>query len=293
MDLTESERAWDEADVDEMRNVAWLALLTVAYDIEGSFSSEGFVGFTMRNLAERGRTTGLVGAALVCGDMESERRFFEDTPHVSFTTVDGFDLSQTSLDRYSPRGITWRPFKSDCNKLDLVPGAYDFIIAHHGAHHVRNLDEFFSQARRALKPGGLMFIHEWIGPTYLQIPRRNRLVATILLYLLFPRRWMRTTHTGKVKGVRYIQDPPESFDPSEACNSLGLYPAFIANFRPLSEYKHSGLTYPMFEGLAQVVASDQRRNPKRVRLVVRIERWLTHKGLLAPLFVVALAEARP
>jgi hypothetical protein len=135
-------------------------------------------------------------------------------------------------------------------------------------------------------------MYEWIGPKYLQIPRRNRFVATVLLYALFPRRRTRRTHMGKVKGWRYIQDPPESFDPSEACNALRLYPEYLANFEPLAEYRHGGLTYPMFEGTAQNMAVDQPRTQRRIASVIAIERFLTRTRLIHPLFVVAAGRRR-
>ena len=202
-------------------------------------------------------------------------------------------LSQASLDRYTPDAIAWTPHKVDCNDLVLPAAAYDLVVASHGAHHVRALANFFAQARQSLQPGGLLYMYEWIGPTYLQIPRRNRVVATALLLALFPRRRTRRTHMGRVKGLRYMQDPPHSFDPSEACNSLELYREYRRNFDPIAEYRHGGLSYPMFEGIAQNFAQDQPRTRKRLELVVKIEKWLTEKKVIHPLFVVAVGQRTP
>lgn len=291
-DLERARETWDTIDIDEVRSVAWLSVGAVNTDLWAEFSQgRGPVAVVTDLLAMRRPHSDLAGAALVCGDMQSERLFFEHTPTVTFRSVAGYDLSPVSLARYQPDGIEWEPHQVDCNTFELPADAYDLVVASHGAHHVQNLEGFFAQARRSLRPGGLMYMYEWIGPTYLQIPRRNRLFATLLLWTLFPRRRTRTTHIGRRKGLRYLQDPPSSFDPSEACNSLRLYPEFVTNFAPLVEYRHGGLTYPMFEGIAQNLSRDG-RTERRARAVVRVEKWLTRRGLVHPLFVVVVGERR-
>ncbi|MEY4340023.1 MAG: hypothetical protein RLZ14_1873 [Actinomycetota bacterium] len=291
-DIERAQATWDTIDIAEVRSVAWLGVEAVNTDLWAEFSQgRGPVAVVTDLLAARRPHTDLDGAALVCGDMQSERLFFEHTPTVSFRKVAGYDLSPASLARYQPDGIEWEPHQVDCNQFELPPEAYDLVVASHGAHHVQNLEGFFAQARRSLRPGGLMYMYEWIGPTYLQIPRRNRLFATLLLLALFPSRRLRTTHTGRRKGLRYIQDPPSAFDPSEACNSLQLHPQFVANFTTIVEYRHGGLTYPMFEGIAQNLPRNE-RTERRTRFVVRAEKWLTRKRLVHPLFVVAVGERR-
>ncbi|MFM7685858.1 MAG: class I SAM-dependent methyltransferase [Actinomycetota bacterium] len=286
-------RTWDTIDIDQVRSVAWLSVPAVSTDVWQEFSdARGPVAVVTDLLADRGFGGGLAGAALVCGDMQSERLFFEHTPRVTFRSVDGYDLSPVSLARYTPDGIEWRPHEVDCNQLELPEAAFDLVVASHGAHHVQNLDGLFREARRSLRPHGLMYMYEWIGPTYLQIPRRNRFFARVLLYTLFPGRRTRTTHMGRRKGWRYLQDAPHEFDPSEACNSLQLYPAYEANFLPLAEYRHGGLTYPMFEGISQNLP-DTERIRRRTAFVVRVEKWLTRRRLVHPLFVVTVGERRP
>ncbi|MDO8364847.1 MAG: class I SAM-dependent methyltransferase [Actinomycetota bacterium] len=293
-DIERAEHTWDTIDIGLVRSVAWLSLEVVNKEIWAGFSDgRGPVVRTMELLAARRPGNDLVGAALVCGDMQSERMFFEHTPSVGFRKVEGYDLSQASLDRYTPDGVEWVPHKVDCNQMELPEAAYDLVVASHGAHHVQNLEGFFAQARRSLKPNGLLYMYEWIGPTYLQIPRRNRLFAKLLLIALFPKRTTRRTHVGRVKGLRFIQDPPESFDPSEACNSLQLYPEFERNFTPLAAHFHGAITYPMFEGLAQNLAQAQPRTRKRLEFVVKAEKWLTKRKLVHPLFVVAVGERKP
>jgi SAM-dependent methyltransferase len=290
-DLERAEHTWDTIDIDRVRSVAWSSLAQVSGDVWQKFG-QGRGGPAEVEALLRGhdRDEPLVGAALVCGDMESERLFFEHR-QPSFGTVDGYDLSAVSMARYQPDGVEFRAHKVDCNRLDLPVASYDLIVANHGAHHVWNLGNLFYQANKALKPDGLFYMYEWIGPRYLQIPYRNRAVAWVLLVALF-RRSTRTTHMGKLKG-RSVQDPPSAFDPSEACNSNELMPQFLHYFEPVARHDHAALTYPIFEGIAQNLDPTRASVRRRITLVLTVERWLTRIGLVRPLFSVAIGRPRP
>ena len=291
-DIAKAEQMWDRFDVEAGRSVSWLGLRAVNDDIWGSFSPDpNPVFWVAQLLRERGLSNELVGAALVCGDMQSERPFFEHPTQVSFSEVHGFDLSQESLNKYVPDGVTWHPHKVDCNVLELPENSFDLVVVSHGAHHVMHIDHFFEQARSSLKPGGLIYIYEWIGPEYLRVPRKNRFAATLLLLALFPSRRVRRTHLDKTKGLRWIMDAADpNVDPSEACNSLQLHRAFSDRFTSISSYFHGALTYPMFEGIGQNIDESRPWVRRRLRWAIAIERFLTARRWVHPLFVVAVAE---
>jgi len=294
-DIAKAEQVWDNFDIDTGRSVSWLSSRVISDDIRLRFSPDpNPVFWVAQLLRERGRTDDLVGAALVCGDMQSERPFFEHPTQVSFSEVHGYDLSQESLNRYVPDGVAWFPHKVDCNVIDLPRSAFDLLVVSHGAHHVMRIDHFFEEARASLKPGGLIYIYEWIGPEFLKVPRKNRVVATLLLLVFFPSRRTRRTHLNKVKGLRWIMDPADPVaDPSEACNSLQLHRAFTDRFVPISQHLHGALTYPMFEGIGQNLDESKSSVRRRLRWVVAIERSLIARRWVHPLFVVAVAEPTP
>ena len=293
-EIDRAEQVWDDMDVAAVRSVAWLGVQAVTTDIWGGFSDgSGPMVTVSRLLAERGKTDDLVGAALVCGDMQSERMYFEHTQHVTFREVHGYDLSQTSLDRYVPDGVAWVPHKVDCNELSMPEATFDLVVASHGAHHVMNLENLFAQARRSLKPGGLFYMYEWIGPTYLYVPRRNRWAAKAVLITLFPSWKIRRTHMKRVKGLRWVLDQADAnIDPSEACNSPELLPAYRRHFEPVAEYLHGALSYPMFEGISQNFDQTKPWVRRRLQWAVAIERFLTVRGWVHPLFIVAVGAPK-
>jgi SAM-dependent methyltransferase len=294
--IEQAKQTWNEIDINQVRDVSWCSISFFGIQLAKSFSGEqSSVSFIHHLLAQRlpaERLNHLKGAAIVCGDMQAEKDFFEDSSIVQFKQVNGFDLSDISLARYTPNpNISFTPHVTDCNNLILERSSYDLIVGCHGIHHIYNLGNTFYQAHKSLTDGGLIYLYEWIGSEYLQIPRINHIIAAILLFFLFPSKAIRTTHMGKVKGF-WIQHLPNEFDPSEACNSQELLTQFQKYFQPIKIVFHGGLTYPIFEGIAQNIDQTKLINKLRIRIVYYLEVILTKLNIIKPCFMAVIAEKK-
>ncbi len=293
-ELAQAQATWDAIDIDRVRDVAWTA---IPYFMERNLARLGGPDPHTRVrtlLAERvpaERHHALVGGVLLCGDMRGEAPLFRSADDLSFDHVDGFDLSPTSLERVDASGIPFEGHVADCNTLELEEDRYDLLIGHHGIHHVMELGHLFAQAHKGLRSTGLLAMDEWIGPPFLQLPRRNAFFTRLLLFALYPKPRSRTNHMGQRKGV-WLAPPPEAFDPSEACNSDALLPEYHRHFEPVAEVRYGGLTYPVFEGIAHTIDMGRWTNKLRVRIVYLAERVLTAVGLVKPLFVSSIGRPR-
>jgi SAM-dependent methyltransferase len=56
-----------------------------------------------------------------------------------------------------------RFIRSDLNFVELPPASYDLIWSSGCLHHVINLEHLFAQVARALRPGGLFALHDYVG----------------------------------------------------------------------------------------------------------------------------------
>jgi SAM-dependent methyltransferase len=54
---------------------------------------------------------------------------------------------------------------ADINVLRLAPERYDIVLFHGSLHHVREVERLLAEVRSALKPGGLLFLDEYMGPS--------------------------------------------------------------------------------------------------------------------------------
>ena len=304
-DIDRAKQFWDQTDADKVRNVSWTAIryfeeqiarrLTKSREGWGihplANASASFVSEMLTSRVSEESRESLIGCALVCGDMEGERLYFESASRVRFCEVHGYDLSSKSLARYDPKGIKFHAHIMDCNDLTLERERFHLIVGSHGIHHVMNVGGLFYQAHKAMAPGGLILLHEWIGPNFLQIPWTNRWIARVLLYTLFPKRASRTMQDGIMKG-RWIMPPPEDLEPSEACNSEDLWHQYVRFFRPLHSVFYGGLLFPIFDGLGHLFNTDRWTHRIRIRIVYALERGLTKLRVIQPLFVTTIGEKR-
>jgi SAM-dependent methyltransferase len=277
--------------------VAWNTIPYVGLAVTTALTGSPEINPTHLTFAELEKrypagTHDLRGIAIACGDMTSERDYFEHRTTVGFAHADGFDVSDVSLAKYTPRGITFSAHTIDVNEMVLPEATYDLAVGSHGLHHIANLSNCFTQLHRALNPKGLLYMYEWIGPEYLQLPAANRVVATALLYLLFPRAEQRTTHEGYVKGLRWMGHSKEQLDPSEACNSTVLMRECLQRFRPLHRFDHAGLTYPILEGLGHKIDQSNPSTMRKLRTIIGAEKILTRLKIIKPLFTILIAEKR-
>jgi SAM-dependent methyltransferase len=289
--------AWDGHDIAQIRSVAWNSVPGVgehvAHKLTGRTDSNWalLVHELLEARVPDDRRSKLKGVAIACGDMVSERDVFEHRSGVSFVSADGFDVSRDSLARYEPKGISWTPHVTDVNQLTLPANTFDVAVGSHGLHHIDNLANCFEQLHTSLAPHGLLYAYEWIGPEYLQLPRRNRWVAIALLTTMFPKK-KRTTHEGHVKGRRWMAHQPSELDPTEACNSTVLMPELLKRFRPLHRIDHGGVLYPVLEGIGQHMDLSKRADQWRLKVLTKLDDLLSSRNIVYPLFTILVAEKR-
>ncbi len=286
---------WDSVDIDQVRDVSWLSVGNISERYMSKFHPSVDPRQAIDELlapAVAARPEGLRGLAMVCGDMVAERTYFESRGDVRFTSIEGIDVSSESLKR-AHQHMAGLPFVSRCedaNNATLEPSSIDLAVGLHGIHHIRELGSAFEQLRRALQPHGLLFMYEWIGPEFLQIPFRNAMVTRWLLRQFDDRQ--RTNHLGQRKG-RFLQYRRHTFDPSEACASTQLVPEYLRHFESVKTVKFGGLLYPLLEGNAPNIDMADACVSAKVARAFDLEARLTESGVVKPLFMISVGRPRP
>lgn len=122
--------------------------------------------------------------------------------------------------------------------LATQEGLLDAIFFHASLHHFDRLDDLLRLVRLALKPRGLLYIDEYVGPSRHQW-NPLRLLASNLAYYALPR---------AARRVGLIRPPINRDDPTEAVASHEIVPA-IARWLAIRERRDYGgnllsLIYP-------------------------------------------------
>jgi SAM-dependent methyltransferase len=85
--------------------------------------------------------------------------------------MEGIDFSEESLEQarfaaeeehFSDR-LEYRA--EDINALKLPRARYDIVFFHGSLHHIRQIERVLTEVRHALKPGGLVYLDEYMGPS--------------------------------------------------------------------------------------------------------------------------------
>ncbi len=135
------------------------------------------------------------------------------------TTLLGLDISERALElaRSAASAGGWSQLKyarADLDRLRLEPESFEAVFVHQALHHVRELEACLLQVRRALTPGGIFYLDEYVGPSRHQW-RRELLEAAEDAYRQLPKR---------VRRRRRLQLPVDWRDPSEAVRSAEIVP---------------------------------------------------------------------
>lgn len=133
------------------------------------------------------------------------------------------------------------PFRyvvGDANRFDFTRlGTFDTIISVGAFHHLVNFEQIFPQLNRILKPGGLLYADEFIGPSRWRyegeiIERVNQYINTLPEELVLSRK--------PVNGEEFHHLWKNGPDPSESIRSSELDQWLRKNFTVLETYSFNG-----------------------------------------------------
>jgi SAM-dependent methyltransferase len=126
-------------------------------------------------------------------------------------------------------GLTYEV--ADLNTATLPKETYDVVYVHAALHHVFQLEHLLDQIKQTLKPGGLFFVYEYIGPSQMQFPRRDLELADAFLNAIPERyRGMRRLKGIKKEALRLSLDSMNSSDPSESIRASEIVPLTASRF---------------------------------------------------------------
>lgn len=195
--------------------------------------------------------------------------------------IDAFDGSLTSLaiarKQAAEEGMQSRIryFAADFNAPAFPRATYDLVLFQESAHHVLRLEKLFRAVLRALKPDGLVYMDEYVGPSRFEWNDA----------LMEPYRRLYASIDPELRTVAHLDCPVMIDDPSEAVRSSEIEPLLKVGFDIAARRPYGG-------NLLSVIYPVLRRLPDDLRdeLIAEEQRWL-NAG--APTFsVVIVARAK-
>ena len=223
---------WDR-EIAAPSHVSWMADPEVRVYINQSISESRHdwpMDWFQQRLARRTYPEGL---SIGCGGGPLERDVLR---RGICERMDAFDGSRASIEvaigEAKAAGLEDRVryFVADFNNPVLPGHRYDIVFFHQSLHHVGKLEKLFRAVLRSLKPDGLLYLDEYVGPSRGEWD--DRLMATRRsVFQMVPAERRRTPGLAL---------PNPSDDPSEAIRSSEILPQLRIGFEIQSQRDYGG-----------------------------------------------------
>lgn len=208
---------------------------------------------------------------------------------------DGIDLSEGAIEEArhlaAAAGMHQIHYTvGDLEHADFAEGAFDMVFFHHSMHHIEDLDALCVAVRRALRPGGILHLVEFVGPdrfqwTDAQLHHLNTFVQAL------PSRYRRL-HTGDLMPalVRSTIEQMIAFDPSEAVRSSAIMETVRRHFRIVEVRELGGaLLHVGLSGIAQNFDPEDPDDVAHLEAFFELEDRLMAEGVIGSDFVTVTA----
>jgi SAM-dependent methyltransferase len=286
-----------EAFVHSLERVSWSGIpqvhLNHNYLITGS--RETYWLDWMRDRFFRGGDAG-DALSLGCGAGHLDRIF--KRCGFTFRSFTGIDISEGAVTqaRALANEIGLAPniryLAADLNHFELPPRSFDFIYFFQSLHHIEALEDVLGRCQRALRPGGLLLVNEFVGPSRFQWTTRQLDIANALNAML-PEDLRRDLQRGGVRTeiVRPTVTQMVAHDPSEAVRSGEIEPVVKSCFEIVGEWNWGGtLNHLVFQDIAANFDQSNACHRSIIELLIHHENALIREALLPSDFKVFLGR---
>jgi SAM-dependent methyltransferase len=228
------------------------------------------------------------GLSIGCGPGALERDLYN--LHIC-DRMDAFDISRESLRtarrlarESGTRNVRYR--RADFNTVRLPASRYDIVFFHGSLHHVGDPDRLLTEVEKTLKPGGLLYLNEYVGPSRDEWADREfadrELVHARNEFAALP---------GELK-LQEPNPPIEMRDPSEMARSSRIVDAVHERFEMLHDRPYWGnLLYPIFCWMNETILQPE-HEPVVLTLIEREKELVASGAFTKPYYAVMLGRKR-
>jgi SAM-dependent methyltransferase len=173
------------------------------------------------------------GLSIGCGSGGLERDLIRRGVCMRIDAFDGSIASLAIAQQEAIRsglGSAIRYFAADFNNPVLPPVTYDVVFVHQALHHVAELERLYASILQSLKPGGVFYFDEYIGPS--RFDWNDRLIR--------PHREVYDALPAEVRNQDKLLFPIQPDDPSEAYRSSEIVDLVPIGFDVVEHLDYGG-----------------------------------------------------
>ncbi len=205
--------------------------------------------------------------------------------------VVGYDISPHSLEvaRRNCGAFPNARFETaDLNRKVWEPDRFDVVMAHGALHHIEALDWCLGQIYLSLRPSGLLYVNDYVGPKRFQWSDVQMRLANELLETV-PSKWL-----VRKEVMRCDPEQLRRKDPSEAVCSHFIEETIRAHFQLVERIQRGGtLLAPIFgSGCLDRSILDSPEGVHCITELAEKESRLIDEGIVPSDHVVIVARKR-
>ena len=219
-----------------------------------------------------------------------------------FKSFTGVDVSPKSVDAATRLAQekelcpSTRYMVADLNQYEPPAASFDFIYFFQSLHHLKALEHVLDACAKALRPGGLLMVNEFVGPSRFQWTDTQLQMATELIGLIpepLRRDVRRSDGRPKKSAARPWALQMMVLDPSEAVRSAEIEMVLKQRFDVVEEKNWGGtLNFLVFENIAANFDANNPYHNAVVDLLIHHENTLIGRGVLPSDFKLFMARPK-
>lgn len=221
--------------------------------------------------------------SLGCGEGRFERSLVEGGV---CRAAHGIDVSESAVeaarDTAAAAGLEITYAVADLNFFTIEEDAFDLVVAQTSLHHVLHLEHVMEQVCRALVPGGIFWVHDFIGESQFQYSDERMAIANAIVGIL-PEKYRKNKVTGRTLAPLVRRQPGTLVSPFESIRS-GEIPHILAAYFDIVEKWESktlqNLVVPLGTRIAYAESEDGRA---LFELIMLVDRLCQEHGILTPM----------
>ena len=220
------------------------------------------------------------GLSIGCGEGRAERHMLASGICRQFH---GIDVAEDALAeaRAKAANLPLSYEVADINFTRLPERKYDLVVAQTCLHHVLHLENAAEQICRTLQPGGVLWLHDYIGETQFQYSDERIEIANRIIASLPAKYRYNHLHQRELKPV-VRPEPGKIASPFESIRSAEIVPVFRRWFDVIEQRESTSLHHLVVPGGTRAAYAEIEEGRALFDLIMLIDQICIRHGILTP-----------
>jgi len=228
------------------------------------------------------------GVSLGCGSGRMER---EAVRLGIAKSMVGIDIAPERIQKAArlARGLPIEYVRQNINAVRLDEDAFDFALCKTILHHITKLEHVLAELQKALRPGALLYVDDYVGPARFQFPAKLLSIADEMLASL-PLEVRHCAHNRwEIKNTipRITPETIIAADPSEAVRSDEIN-GLLKRFFTVLDVRSTGgaLLFRLLDGIVHNFRPECPEHNSLLEALCAFEERLSRRHMIPDIFKV-------